>query len=142
MVRRFLPRVSMALASLALIAGMGAPAAAQRARLPASVLAPPAERFAPHPYTSALGAVANYQSCGIHARAAAWRALERALRAGEADATLKGLGPTLERLRQDYYALRAVSSMTACGGGPRRALAFARRAVAAFRTWVAEQPGP
>jgi len=62
--------------------------------------------------------------------------------ASEADATLKGLGATLERLRQDYYALRAVSSTTACAGGPRRALAYARRAVAAFRAWVAEQPGP
>jgi len=142
MVRRFLPLSSMALAFLTFAAFMGAPAAAQRARLPASVLAPPTERFAPHPYTSALGAVANYQSCGFHVRAAAWRTLERGLHASEADATLKGLGATLERLRQDYYALRAVSSTTACGGGPRRALAYARRAVAAFRAWVAAQPGP
>ena len=138
----FLPRPSLALAALALAAGMGAALTAQPARLPASVLAPPAERFAPHPYKSALGAVAGYRSCGVHARAAAYRQLTQALRAIEAAAEAKGLGPTLERLRRDYYEMLAVSSMAACVGGPRRALAGARRALAAFRTWVAEQPGP
>ena len=128
--------------ALALIVFAAGPAPTQPARLPASVLDPPAQRFAPHPYKSALGAVANYQSCGVHARAAAYREITAALRAIEAAAEAKGLAPTLERLRREYYELRAVSTMTACGGGARRALAGARRALAAFRTWVAEQPMP
>ena len=97
-------------------------------------------RFAPHPYKSALGAVANYLSCGVRARAGPAAALEAALRAGEAAAGAKGLGPTLERLRQDYYALLAVSTMMACARGPAAALAGARRAVADFQRWVAAQP--
>ena len=136
-----LPRPSTVLAALALVASMATALAAQPARLPASVLDPPAERFAPHPYKSALGNVANYQSCGIRSSAAAYRELTRTLRAVEAAAEAKGLGPVLERLRREYYELRAVSTMAACAGGPRRALAGARRAVAAFRAWVAEQPG-
>jgi hypothetical protein len=100
----------------------------------------PAARFAPHPYKSALGAVANYQSCGVRARAGRVAALNAALRAAETAARAKGLAPTLERLRQDYYALLAVSTMMACARGPAAALTGARRAVAAFRQWVAAQP--
>ena len=131
----------MALAALVLAAGLDTILAAQPARLPVTVLRPSAEVFALHPYKTALGEVANYQSCGIRARAGAYRELTRALRATETEAVAKGLGPTLERLRRDYYELRAISTMAACAGGPRRALAGARRAVAAFRAWVAEQPG-
>jgi hypothetical protein len=98
------------------------------------------ERFAPHPYKSALGAVANYRSCGVRARAGPAAALDAALRAGEAAARAKGLGPMLERLRQDYHALLAVSTMMACARGPAAALAGARRAVADFQRWVAAQP--
>ena len=137
---RAVPGKSIALALAALAAAAG-PALSQPARLPASVLEPPAGRLAPHPYKSALGAVANYQSCGVHVRAAAARDVAAALRAIEAAAEAKGLGPTLERLRREYYELRAVSTMTACGGGARRALAGARRALDAFRVWVAAQPG-
>jgi len=127
-----------AAALCAFAAGMGD---AQPARLPASVLAPPAQRFAAHPYKSALSAVANYQSCGVHARRGALVEITETLRSIEAAAVAKGLGPTLERLRQEYYELRAVSTMAACAWGPRRALAGARGALADFRAWVAAQPG-
>jgi hypothetical protein len=130
-------------AALLALAGTGAGAIlpAQPARLPASTLGPPAQRFAAHPYKSALGAVANYQSCGVHVRAAAYAEISSALRSIEAEAAAKGLGAELARLRQEYYDLLAVSTMAACGGGPVRALADARRAIAAFRAWVAGQPG-
>jgi hypothetical protein len=62
------------------------------------------------------------------------------LRSIEAAAEAKGLGPTLERLRREYQALLAVSTMMACFRGPRTALADARRALQAFRAWVAGQP--
>ena len=116
------------------------PALQQPALVPASQLGPPSEPFAAPPYKSALGAVANYQSCGVHARRVALLDLTAGLRSAEAAAVAKGLGPTLERLRQEYEALMAVSDMAACAGGPRRALAGARGAVAAFRAWVAAQP--
>jgi hypothetical protein len=101
---------------------------------------PASERFAGHPYKSALGAVANYRSCGVHVRAGRFNALAAALRSTESLAGAKGLGAVLERLRRDYHDLLAVSTMAACGGGPAAALARARRSVAAFRTWVASQP--
>lgn len=107
---------------------------------PAGESRPAAERFASHPYKSALGALANYRSCGIRVRAARYNALATALRSIESLAAAKGLGATLARLRQDYYDLLAVSTMAACGGGPAAALARARRAVAEFRTWVAREP--
>jgi hypothetical protein len=113
---------------------------AQPARVPASVLGPPAEPLAGHPYTSALGAVWNYQSCGAHARHAAHVEIDTRLRSIETAAEAKGLGPTLERLRQEYRQVLAVSTMTACGGGPRAALAGARRALEAFGHWGADQP--
>jgi len=108
-----------------------------RAAQPASVS--PA-RFARHPYTSALGAVWNYRSCGVHARAAPYRALEAAVAAAEAAARARGLGPLLERLRADYNALLAVSTMMPCVHGAAASLRDARRAVAAFQAWVAAQP--
>jgi hypothetical protein len=137
---RILKRARIAFAP-AVLAAAAVPASAQPARVPASVLGPPAERFAAHPYKSALGAVANYQSCGALARAAAAREVATMLRALEAEAVAKGLGPILDRLRQEYQELLAVSTMTACGGGPRRALAGARAALADFRAWVEAQPG-
>ena len=114
---------------------------AQPARLPAEALRPPAPRFTAHPYTSALSAEANYESCGAYARGAAVRALRASLRAGEAEAEAKGLGPTLTQLRRDYEAILAVSTMNACNGGPARALRDARHELGAFRAWVAAQPG-
>jgi hypothetical protein len=120
-------------------AGLAQPLAAQPGAAPAGGIRPPSERFASHPYKSALGALANYRSCGVRVRAARYNALATALRSTESLAEAKGLGPTLARLRQDYYDLQAVSTMAACGGGPAAALAGARRAIADFRTWVASQ---
>jgi hypothetical protein len=133
-------RPLLPVAAWALAASLAGALHAQPARLPASVLGPPAQRFASHPYKSALGAVANYRSCGIHVRAAAYAELSSALRSIETEAVAKGLGAELARLRQEYYELLSVSTMAACGGGPVRALADARRALAAFRAWVAGQP--
>ncbi|MEA3013255.1 MAG: hypothetical protein QOD42_1800 [Sphingomonadales bacterium] len=107
---------------------------------PAGENRPAAERFASHPYKSALGALANYRSCGVRVRAARYNALATALRSIESLAEAKGLAPTLSRLRQDYYDLLAVSTMAACGGGPAAASARARRAIADFRAWAAGQP--
>ena len=100
-----------------------------------------AEHWTSHPYKSAIAALANYGSCGIHRHTATYMALTADLRSLEAAAVAKGLGPTLERLRQEYEALMAVADVMACGGGPVRALAEARNAVAAFRAWVEAQPG-
>jgi hypothetical protein len=112
---------------------------AQPAYLPAGVLRQPAAPASGHPYRSALGAVANYQSCGASGRRAS--SLDADLRANEAAARAKGLGPELDRIRREYQAMLAVSDMMACVHGPRGALADARRALAAFRAWVNAQPG-
>ncbi len=137
------PRLRMLLPAalaLAVVGGSQELVAQAGGAPPGSAGAFPA-RFAPHPYTSALGAVWNYQSCGVRARAAEVAALNAALQAGEAAARAKGLGPELERVRRDYQALLAVSTMMACTRGPATALASARRAVADFRRWVTAQPG-
>jgi hypothetical protein len=131
--------VGLALAFFA--SGAGTALAMQPAGAPANQVSPPAERWASHPYKAALGAVANYQSCGVRARRAMVNPPTAALRSLEAAALAKGLGPTLERLRREYEALMAVSDVMACAGGPVRALAEARRALAAFRAWVEAQPG-
>ena len=135
------PRLFLTIAACVLAAGAAMAPATQPARVPATAIAPPAGPLSSHPYKSALGAVANYQSCGVHARRAALVEVTEALRSIEAAAMAKGLGPTLERLRQEYYQLRAVATMAACAGKPRRALAGARGALADFRAWVAAQPG-
>lgn len=96
-------------------------------------------RYTNHVYTSALAAFANYQSCGSRARAREVERLGTALRSAEAAARTKALGPELDRVRQDYLALLAVSTMTACARGPIAALNGARGAIRAFQTWVAEQ---
>jgi hypothetical protein len=135
---RFPSRLLIAVVALCTFAA--SMSGAQPARLPASVLGPPAEALAPHPYKSALGAVWNYQSCGVHARRAAIIEITNRLRSIEAAAEAKGLGPTLERLRQEYDALLAVSTMMACARSPRAALAGAREALTAFGAWVDDQP--
>ena len=129
-------RLAIALALFA--AGTGV-ALAQPA--PANQAGPTHVRFAPHPFTSALDALTNYQSCGAHVRtAAAFAQVDRAFRASEAAARAKGLGSLLDELRRDYLALLAVSTRIACFGGPAAALAGARSAVRAFQAWVAVQP--
>ena len=120
--------------ALALFAAGIAPAQAQPA---AANEASPAQA---HPYISALGSLANYQSCGVHARASVLAGLRRMFRASEAAARAKGLGPTLDRLRRGYEAMMAVTDVMACGGGPAAALAGARNAVRGFQAWVAAQP--
>jgi len=121
--------------ALAVLAATGA-AQAQ----PAGGPAPARVRFAPHAWTSALDALVNYQSCGVDARAGELARLNAAVRASEAAARAKGLGPLLDELRNDWQALLAVSTRVACGGGPVAALAAARAAVRAFQAWVAAQP--
>src|SRR5258705_10039304 len=98
------PRLFLAIAVCFLAAGMTPALPAQLARVPASSIAPPAGPLAPHPYKSALGAVWNYQSCGVNARRAAYIEITTRLRSIEAAAEAKGLGPTLVRLRQEYQA--------------------------------------
>jgi len=100
----------------------------------------PAERSNEYSYRAALGALWNYRSCGVRARTATYRALAAELASIESLAWSKGLGPTLERVREEYNRLLAVATMRRCGGGPVAALARARRAMAAFRTWVEEAP--
>jgi hypothetical protein len=113
---------------------------AQARPAPADQAGPVHVRFASHPYTSALDALANYQSCGVHARAAVFAELDRMFRESETAARAKGLGPMLDELRRDYQAMLAVSTRMACAGGPDAALAGARASVRAFQAWVAAQP--
>src|SRR3954453_3763041 len=127
--------LTAAIAIAATVLGTGR-SAAQPARVPASQIGPPAGPLADHPYKSALGAAANYQSCGVNARRTSYLAIDAELHAIEAEAEAKGLGPTLARLRREYEALLAVSTMMACARGPAAALAGARRALEAFRAWV------
>lgn len=94
-------------------------------------------RFTNHVYTSALAAFANYQSCGFRARAREVNRLGTALRAAEAAARAKGFGPELDRVKSEYLALLAVSTMTACAHGPVAALTGARGAIRALQSWVA-----
>jgi hypothetical protein len=126
-------RTRIALALVLLAAGGASSLAAQ----PRGA-APP--RLDEYSYRSALGGFWNYQSCGANARAAAWRALAAELQSIESRARAKGLGPTLERVREEYNRILAVSTIMACAGGPVAALADARRAMAAFRTWVEAAP--
>lgn len=100
----------------------------------------PAEPSDETSYRGALGWLWNYQSCGVRADAATSQALAAELREIESLARSKGLGPTLERLREDYDRMLSVSTRAACAGGPAAALARARRAMAAFRTWVEGAP--
>ena len=129
-------RLAIALALICTGLDAAAAAAATAQDMPTS------ERFANHPYKTALGAMTNLQSCGsgMGAHGAAARALAEEMRGLEAMAAAKGLGPRLEQMRRDYLAILAVSTMVACPTGARRALADARRAVAAFRAWVEAQP--
>jgi ketosteroid isomerase-like protein len=128
---RPLSRIVMALAFIA--GGLSQAGAAQ----PHRAAAPPARTIPldESSYRSALGGLTNYQTCGVDAAALA--GLNAQMHAIEAAARAKGLGPTIDRVRQDYLNLLAVSTMTACGGGPVAALADARRGIAAFQAWVA-----
>jgi hypothetical protein len=135
-------KVPIAIAACIFGAGTTTASPAQPARVPASEVGPPAGPLAGHPYKDALGAVWNYGSCGANARRPAYIEVNSALRNIEAAAEAKGLGPTLARLRREYQQLLSVSLLVPCGGGPRAALAEARRALGAFRAWVADQPGP
>lgn len=100
----------------------------------------PFTRFASHPYTYALAALANYEGCVGHAPVAEVAALAAVLRASEETAREKGLGPELERLHRDYLAVLAVSTMIACAGEPMASLAEARRAIGDFERWVFDLP--
>ena len=122
-------RMPVALAFLLLAGAAGPASALQPARAPDETS-----------YRGALAGVWNYRSCGAGARAADYRALEGELQSIEALARSKGLGPTLERVREEYQRMLAVSSTMACAGGPASSLADARRAMAAFRAWVAQAP--
>jgi hypothetical protein len=135
----FPPRPHLAIAACLLAAGTTTALPAQSARTPAGQLGRPTGVLAGHPYKSALGAVWNYQSCGVNARRAAAIEITTRLRWIEAAAEAKGLGPTLERLRREYQQLLSVSTMMACARGPRIALAGARSALDAFEAWVADQ---
>jgi hypothetical protein len=105
----------------------------------APAVAPPLQPFASHPYKSALVAVGGYTACARRPQAADAHALEAELRAIEALAVARGLGPTLERLRHEYLMMLAISSRTCVPGTP-ETLASARRALADFRAWVEDQP--
>ena len=131
-------RTSITLALLLLAAGAGQPLAAQPAGAPAAPRQ--AGRSDEYSYRDALGGLWNYESCGVRARAADYRELAAELRSIESLARSKGLGPTLERVREEYNRLLAVSIMMGCAGGPVAALAGARRGMAAFRTWAQEAP--
>jgi ketosteroid isomerase-like protein len=129
-------RTPIALA-LALLAA-GAPLAAQPRAAPAAPR--PAGLPDEYSYRGALGGLWNYRSCGVHARAADYQALAAELRSIESLARSKGLGPTLERVRDEYNRQLAISLLMPCGGGPVAALAGARRAMAVFRTWAEQAP--
>jgi hypothetical protein len=131
---RLRTRIALALVLLPPCAGL----AAQPGGAPAGPR--PAASFNEYSYSGALGGLWNYQSCGVRARAADYQALAAELRSIESLARSKGLGPTLERVRDEYNRLLAVSTMTACAGGSAAALAGARQAMAAFRTWVEGAP--
>src|SRR4051812_23983553 len=111
-------RLLPAFAACLFAAGLTAALPAQPARAPAGSIAPPAGPLSPHPYKSALGAVWNYHSCGVNARYGAYVEITARLRSIEAAAEAKGLGPALVRLREEYQALLAVSTMMACVHGP------------------------
>jgi len=129
-------RLSIALALFAVGTGV-----VQAQPAPANQAGPTRVRFAPHPYTSALDALTNYQSCGVDGRTLALTQLDRLFRASETAARAKGLGSLLDELRRDYLALLAVSTRVACARGPISALAGARASVRAFQAWVDAQPG-
>lgn len=134
------PRLRLALALALLAAAAAAPAAAQRG-LPTRPLPPvPADE---HSYIAAQEAVENFRTCNIRrGRAGELQALAAELAAIESLARAKGLGPVLERVREEHLRMLAVSSRmwVACAGGPDGALAAARQALAAFRTWAERMP--
>ncbi|MGE3150983.1 MAG: hypothetical protein AB7K04_18200 [Pseudorhodoplanes sp.] len=136
------PQAHIGLALILSAAGAALPLAAQPGAAP-----PEAPRAVPvdeQSYLAAQGDLRNYQSCGTRARRATYQALAEELQSIESLARSKGLGPTLERVVAERNRILAISSMMVrpCVGGPVAALAGARRAMAAFRTWVDRAPNP
>lgn len=93
-----------------------------------------------HPYTSALGALANYRSCGRRARAADVDGFAGLLRRIESRAAEQGLALMLGRLRRDHDDILAVSTMAACGGGPEAAREELNQSLWILESWVTDQP--
>lgn len=125
-------RTHIVLALLALAGGSSGAQSAQPGGAPAERLRPLDEQT----YRSALAGLASYQSCGRDAAQLA--ALSAQLRSIEAAARAKGLGPRLDRVRQHYMDMLAVSIMrAACERGPVPPLVQARRTMADFQAWVA-----
>ena len=77
--------------------------------------------------------------CVTADHAADARTLEAELREIEALAMARGLGPILDQVRQEYLALRAISSSVCVPTTP-AVLASAHGALADFRAWVIAQP--
>ena len=103
----------------------------------------PAGRNSPvsgHPYATALGALANYRSCGRRVRAADVDGFAGLLRRIESHAAEKGLAPMLGRLRRDHDHVLAVSTMAACGGGPEAARDELNQSLWILVGWVTDQP--
>ncbi|MBV9883900.1 MAG: nuclear transport factor 2 family protein [Sphingomonadaceae bacterium] len=133
------PGTRLALA-LALLAAAGAPAAAQRGGQARQLPAVAADE---HAYVAAMEALENYRTCNVRrGRAGELQALAAELAAIESLARAKGLGPVLQRVQEEHLRMLAVTSRmwVACAGGPEGALAAARQALAAFRTWAERTP--
>jgi len=130
----------LALALVLAVAGSAPSLAAQLASGQPDVrpTVPPTE----YSYIAAQEAVWNYQTCAGRDRLATYQALVAELGSIESLARSKGLGPTLQRVREEHNRLLAISSrmLRRCAGGPSAALARARQAIAAFRTWVQDAP--
>ena len=119
-------RIAMALLFITCLMG-----GAQSAQPPAAQARPLDQRT----YHSALAELAYYQRCGRDA--AQLVALTAQFHAIEAAARAKGLGPTLDAVRQAYLNLLAVSTMSgACGPDRAAMLVQARRTMADFQAWV------
>jgi ketosteroid isomerase-like protein len=133
------PGIRLALA-IALPACAGAAATAAAPVPPRPAPAMPADA---HAYIAATEAVANYRTCNLRrGGAGTLQALEAELAAIESLARAKGLGPVLERVREEHVRMLAVSSrmFVQCAGGPEGALMGARQALAAFRSWAERMP--
>jgi hypothetical protein len=89
-----------------------------------------------HTYQAALAGLGYYQGCGRDAGELA--ALTAQFHSIEAAARAKGLGPTLDIVRQQYQNMLAVEiRMARCGRDRVSPLVEARRTMADFQAWVA-----
>ena len=126
------PRTRTVIALLCLAGGASGAQSVQPGASPAAQLRPLDEQS----YRAALAGLAHYQTCGRDAAQLA--ALTAVFHSIEAAGRAKGLGPTLDRVRQQYMDLLAVSTMrVACGADRATALVQARRTMADFQAWVA-----